>query len=431
MPLNYRRGGVTYQINLYDSDNLSWEDSAEVRVSGASKYIQLDSNVSHENASHMRIRKDGTTNAVLHTETKEQWLWLWASLYSYTENTMTRASSPVLIGSDYKWTGQTGGSDIGGACMGGVQSDGTMWTTGNNSSGQLGLGDTVGRSILTQVGSDIVWKQLAMGNEYSMAVRTDGTIWSWGDNAYGQLGLGDEDPRSSPVQIGSDTNWDQVSAGGIYSASVKTDGTLWTWGLNNAGQLGLIDRLYRSSPTQVGSLTDWKQVDVSQSGAMFAVRTNGTLWSWGRDSVGNLGQGDEGVDRSSPTQIGSLTTWDYVNAGYQEAYAIKTDGTLWGWGQGSYGELGQGDTVHHSSPVQIGSETNWAIIGAAGYHWLAVKTDGTLWGCGFGNNGELAQGDNDNEARRSSPVQIGSDTDWAIPETGMFANAGCIKYSGV
>ena len=136
------------------------------------------------------------------------------------------------------------------------------------------------------------------------------------------------------------------------------------------------------------------------------------------------------MNRSSPTQIGTLTDWSYVSTGYQEAYAIKTDGTLWGWGQNSYGELGQGDTVHRSSPVKIGTDTDWAIIGAAGYHWLAVKTDGTLWGCGFGDNGELAQGVNGNAGRRSSPTQIGSDTNWApIPETGMFYNAGCIKYS--
>ena len=85
MPLNYRRGGVTYQINLYDSTNLSWEASLQLRQSGATKYAQLDTNISHDNASHMRVRKDGTTHAVLTTETKEQWLWLWASLWSYTE----------------------------------------------------------------------------------------------------------------------------------------------------------------------------------------------------------------------------------------------------------------------------------------------------------------------------------------------------------
>ena len=143
-----------------------------------------------------------------------------------------------------------------------------------------------------------------------------------------------------------------------HCAAIKTDGTLWAWGLNTDGQLGLNNIAHRSSPVQVGSLTDWKLV---AAGSYFAVaiKTDGTLWSWGRGTaIAPLGAGALGLGntahRSSPVQVGSLTDWKQVSAGAYHTRAIKTDGTLWTWGDNTSGQLGLGNTIHRSSPVQVG-----------------------------------------------------------------------------
>jgi len=131
--------------------------------------------------------------------------------------------------------------------------------------GQLGLGDTTNISSPVQVGTLTNWKQVSAGSGYTFCIKTDGTLWTWGFNNYGQLGLGNTTNRSSPVQVGSLTNWKQVSQGtnASHTGAVKTDGTLWTWGFNNLGQLGLGDSNNRSSPVQVGSLTNFKQASAA------------------------------------------------------------------------------------------------------------------------------------------------------------------------
>jgi alpha-tubulin suppressor-like RCC1 family protein len=251
-------------------------------------------------------------------------------------------------------------------------------------------------------------------------------LFVWGAADSGQLGLGDTVNRSSPVQVGTLTNWKQVNVDG-HTACIKTDGTLWTWGENFAGALGLGDIVRKSSPVQVGTLTNWKQVSVGGN-HMACVKTDGTLWTWGSNLGGQLGLGDI-VHRSSPVQVGTLTNWKQVSAGSTNYVAcIKTDGTLWTWGLGlnSAGQLGLGDIASRSSPVQVGSLTNWKQVNAGDNHTSCIKTDGTLWTWGFNTNGELGLGD---IVHRSSPVQVGSLTNWKQISTG-FSHTACIKTDG-
>jgi len=158
------------------------------------------------------------------------------------------------------------------------------------------------------------------------------------------------------------TDWDTLSCNNTHTLAVKTDGTLWAWGSNSFGFLGDGTTIDRLSPVQIGSLTDWSKVATNSQGASMAIKTDGTLWSWGYNTTyGELGLGDK-TNRSSPVQVGALTDWADVKGSYDCFWAIKTDGTLWAWGRNQFGQLGLGDIVDRSSPVQVGSSTSWVSM---------------------------------------------------------------------
>lgn len=272
-----------------------------------------------------------------------------------------------------------------------------LWTWGEGVSGQLGDGSGVGKSSPIQVGALTNWSDIAFGEGYSLAVKTDGTLWAWGANGSGQLGDGTVTSQNSPIQIGTGTNWAKVAAGGYSnllsfnqtSYAIKTDGTLWSWGDNTYGQVGdNTSGAYKSSPVQVGTLTNWSKI-VAGGAFALAIKTDGTLWSWGNNGQGQLGLGvGDLTARSSPVQIGTLTTWTTITAGSQQSLAIKNDGTLWGWGWNAAGQLGDFSTVNKQSPVQIGSYL-WSNVRSGYSHTIGVQTDGSMWSWGGNSIGQL------------------------------------------
>lgn len=270
-----------------------------------------------------------------------------------------------------------------------------MRSWGYNAYGQLGDGTATSKSSPIQVGSLINWKQVSCNLSMQLyGIKTDGTLWACGYNGFGQLGDGTVTSKSSPIQVGLLTNWKQVISGGGYqNFGIKTDGTLWSWGRNNTGQLGDGTVVDKSSPVQVGALTNWKLI-ASGGYHNTAIKTDGTLWLWGLNAHGQLGDGTV-VNKSSPVQVGALTNWKYAAAGWAHTIAIKTDGTLWSWGRNAYGQLGQNDTTNRSSPIQVGSLTNWKQVSCGLYYSAAIKTDGTLW-----------------QTISNSPVQVGALTNW-------------------
>jgi len=325
------------------------------------------------------------------------------------DNTTVTKSSPVQVGALTTWSQVAGGSNSGFSAA--VKTDGTIWTWGSNNQGSLGDNTVVYRSSPVQVGSLTTWSKIAAGGSHSIAIKTDGTMWAWGWNTVGQLGDGTAITKSSPVQIGALTTWSQIFSGQLlnHTAALKTDGTMWLWGHNNYGQLGdNTAGIFRSSPVQVGSLTTWSKISGGNNHSL-AIKTDGTLWSWGKDDYGALGDNTVGY-RSSPVQVGSLTTWSQISGGQTHSMAIKTDGTLWTWGFNQYGKLGDNTIIDRSSPIQVGALTTWSKVACAGTHSIALKTDGTLWTWGFNNSGRLGDGTG---TFRSSPVQIGSSTTWS------------------
>jgi alpha-tubulin suppressor-like RCC1 family protein len=300
-----------------------------------------------------------------------------------------------------------------------------LYAWGRNIIGEIGDGTTINASSPVQVGSES-WKAIGSGDNHSLAIKSNGTLWAWGQGDQGQLGQSDIIQRSSPVQIGALTTWSVISAGRDNSFGIKTDGTLWAWGINSDGVLGISSTVKKSSPVQVGALTDWAKIHAGAE-ATHGIKTDGTAWGWGRGGTyGLIGNGTFNYV-SSPVQIGSDTNWKTINCGKLSVQAIKTDGTLYGWGYNLFGDVGNNNTTVYNSPVQIGGLTNWEYVvkGCESLSSLSVKTDDTLWTWGSNQFGRL--GDN-TTIYRSSPVQVGALTDWYEGSCG--ATLHCIKNDG-
>ena len=301
----------------------------------------------------------------------------------------------------------------------GIRAGGTLWGWGYNSNGQLGNGTTTNATTPVQIGAVTTWKSVSAGNAHAVAVRTDGTLWAWGINTYGQIGDGSNTQRTSPVQIGALTTWAAAVAGYQHTIALKTDGTIWAWGYNSDGELGqgTSDTLTsHTAPVLVGSVTTWTSI-VSGGYHTLAMRSDGTLWAWGDNAFGQIGNATT-TDVTSPIQVGTAANWSTIAAGYYTSAATRTDGTLWTWGRNAEGQLGDGTLIQRTSPAPLGAATNWQNVQGGGYQFLATKTDGTLWSWGWNLYGQLGQGFNDITLRGNVPVQVGSATNWSLLSPG-------------
>jgi alpha-tubulin suppressor-like RCC1 family protein len=354
-------------------------------------------------------------------------LWLWgANFYGFGDNTTAAKSSPVqTIARGSNWKQVACGQFYTAA----IKTDGTLWTSGDNTQGGLGDNTLVNKiSPVQTVAGGTNWKQVSGGQQHTAAIKTDGTLWTWGLNGNGQLGDNTITKKSSPVQtVAFGTNWKSVACGLYHTVALKTDGTLWVWGINYKGVLGENSETSRSSPIQTIAFgTNWKNI---ACGAYYsiAIKEDGTLWTWGHNSFGQLGDNTT-ASKSSPVQtIAGGINWKIAANGGRHAAVIKTDGTLWTWGWNGYGQLGDNTRTGRSSPVQtITFGTNWKQVSNGYMHTSATKTDGTLWTWGRNNSGQL--GDN-TIINRSSPVQtVAGGTNWNQVSGGGGYTTAAIQY---
>jgi alpha-tubulin suppressor-like RCC1 family protein len=351
--------------------------------------------------------------------TPELWTWGFNTSGQLGDNTITNRSTPVTtFAGGTNWKQVSGGREHTAA----IKTDGTLWTWGFNSSGQLGDNTTTNRSTpVTTFAGGTNWKQVSCAGDNTAAIKTDGTLWTWGYNFSGQLGNNVAFGSSilTPITtFAGGTNWKQVSCGNFATgptvnttAAIKTDGTLWVWGYNNNGQVGN-NRSTFSVNTPVTTFaggTNWKQVSCGRHTA--AIKTDGTLWTWGHNGYVQLGN-NTSVNRSTPvTTFAGGTNWKQVACGNAHTVAIKTDGTLWIWGRNTNGQLGNNTTTDRSTPVTtFAGGTNWKQVSGGNGHTAAIKTDGTLWTWGVNTNGQL--GDNTTTQIITPVTTFAGGTNW-------------------
>lgn len=267
--------------------------------------------------------------------------------------------------------------------------------------------------------------QVSLGFAHGLVIAPDGTLWSWGDEHLGWpvLGYGQTNgaPAFNPVlrRISLATNWVKVSAGQDHNLALQSDGTIWTWGTNHRGQMGAGPVGGALQPSVVRSVpgTDWVEV-VAASVCSYALKKDGSLWAWGLNNFCQLGIGSS-IDSTVPVQVGSSTNWTKVRAGGVHAAGIQSDGSLWIWGGSpQFGNSAVGTKNSLAIPTRMTSDTNWVDVSVDYNIWLAVKSDGTLWA--FGQNAHGYTG-----APRGSfaiPGQIGTDTNWVSVSSSRYGN---------
>lgn len=307
----------------------------------------------------------------------------------------------------------------------GVQ--GTIWSVGSNLNGPTGQGTNSGNTTtITQIGTATNWKNVWATDAVALAIKKNGTLWAWGNNANYATGLNTASGfTTSPTQIGSATTWAMAASGSISGAAIMSDGTLWSWGSNSLGGTGQGTTAGNTTvPTQVGTDTDWKFVSCGYDG-MHAIKTNGTLWACGYGP--SIGFGPTVATYTTMTQIGTDTNWLMTSTGYEAFLALKNNGTLYSCGKNVSGTTGQGiGTGTTNFLTQIGTDTNWVScqISGGGFNSLqgiARKSNGQIWGWGFNTVYQLGL---NNATNQLSPVRIGTSSDWIQVSTGPSHSSG-------
>ncbi|TXI10810.1 MAG: hypothetical protein E6Q68_07420, partial [Polynucleobacter sp.] len=346
--------------------------------------------------------------------------------------------SSIIFGRDGKWDfslKDNGASAATSYCLRVAKTASPMWSWGGNEFGQLGQSGatTTHNATRTQIGSLTNWKMTDSSIRNGYGLQANGTIWAWGDNSLAQLGQGfasSTQHLTIPVQVGTGSSWTRIATGGGYfAAAIDTSGRLWMWGDNFWGQTSQATTTAPVlTPTQVGAATTWSDVGIGFSHTL-ALRTDGTIWAWGDNVYGQLGQGGATTTPNiTPTQVGTDTDWVKISVGTYHNVALKSDGTLWVWGDNTYGQHGDGTTgAPVTSPIQVGTDTDWVDVEAKSYMVGGKKSDGTLWTWGLNTNGQLGHGNTTSPV--ATPTQVGTDTDWDLLSMGGLGTAG-IKTDG-
>lgn len=288
-----------------------------------------------------------------------------------------------------------------------LKNDGTIWAWGSNQYGQLGNGTDTYSNVPIQVSGISDVTSITGGKDHFLALKNDGTVWAWGRNISGELGIGTTVNSKIPTQVLGLSNITALSGGssGTHSFAIKNDGTVWAWGSNFNGQLGNVTRNgpQITIPVQITALNNIMNI-VRGDTYTLALKNDGTVWAFGGNEYGELGNGTNGIDTYNgvPTQILGLSDISAIQASYGHAIALKNDGTAWAWGHNYYGELGNGTNKNSNIPMMVSGLTEITQISIGYNHTHAMKNDGTVWSWGL----NLGNGSNTLFTSSNIPVQV-------------------------
>ena len=309
-----------------------------------------------------------------------------------------------------------------------LMNDGTIWAWGSSVSEQLGERDRLASSNPVQVPLGEITPPFSAGYAHSLAVQSDGTVWAWGDNSYGELGDGTTNQPSGSVEVKNLANVIAVSAGYYHSLALKSDGTVWAWGTNWSGQLGNNSTTGSSSPVAVQGLNGVTILAIAAgNGYSLALDANGNVWAWGDNSYGELGNG---TFSNSPIAVevpsSTLTNVFSIAAGDQFALALKTDGTIWAWGSNAFGQLGNSvSTAVSNVPLRVQNLGPMVAISAGTGFALALDITGEIWAWGENSSGQLGNGTTASTSTPSPVLQINDGTSTPLsPATRIAAGDG-------
>lgn len=314
--------------------------------------------------------------------------------------------SVVLVCVSWPLHAATSAVSAGGEHSVALTCEGNVLTWGSNVNGQLGDGTLTRRTVPGLVANFSGAVAVSAGSEHTLALKGDGTVWSWGRNDNGQLGIGSQSPTSTPrtpVQVSGLANIVAIAAGQDFSAALRSDGTVWTWGGNGRGDLGDNSGARQTRPVRVTALPANIEAIAAGDLHMLALDATGTVWAWGQNSRGEIGDGSSAFERDLPVVLGSLANITAIGAGAEHSLARQIGGAVFAWGKNQDGQVGDGTQSDRNVPTRVAQLAASVAAAGGGAFSIALKADGLLSAWGYNFFGQLGNGGN---ATSTTPAPV-------------------------